>query len=121
LNKIDSEIDTTYEGDNTVLLQQVSKALVREFSFKGSGSEFSVDSAPLFDSHDLMFLESKEFLLSALKWRVTHLLTRLYLKLNSATTKALALCECCVVLSFSFHCSFDRQECGKITWILSWQ
>jgi hypothetical protein len=89
--KNDSEIDTTYEGDNTVLLQQVAKALLKEFRSKGSISDCCVDSSPLVESNDEKVLESKDILLNLLKWRVTHLLNRLHSNLNASSIKVVSM------------------------------
>ena len=52
--RIDSDIDTTWEGDNTVLLQQVSGSLLKEFK-----DQFKGDSAPSKFRGLLRYLESE--------------------------------------------------------------
>lgn len=52
--RIDSEIDCTWEGDNTVLLQQISASLLKEFK-----EQFKGDSAPAKFKGLLRYLENE--------------------------------------------------------------
>lgn len=81
----------TFEGDNNVLLQQVSKLLLLEFSsslkkktpIKGLGLEHVNGPSPFFgSSSESSLLQDRNFQISVFRWRERDLLHRLWTEIS---------------------------------------
>jgi acyl-CoA oxidase len=125
--KADSDVFTTFEGDNTVLLQLVAKGLLSDYKKQFGDMDFFDlmryvaaragtavrDLNPLVTRKtDPEHLRDPEFHLAALRWREDHLLTtvarRLRKRLSAGQEPTQALLECQTHLLATARAHVDR-------------
>lgn len=111
--KAEYDVQLTFEGDNNVLMQQVSKALIGEFLAAKKRNKpvvafglkhVNVTDAPIQTSCDSSVLQNKDFQISLFQLRERDLLHRLAADISAKTSEGLPLAD---ALLRSYHLAED--------------